>query len=229
MPRLRLLITAGPTREPIDPVRFISNRSSGKMGYALADAALRAGHRVTLVSGPVSLRPPRGARLQRVETAREMRAATLKAAGHADVIIMAAAVADYQPARIARHKIKKRNASMTLPLKRTPDILSELGSRKRPWQILVGFAAETACLLKRAREKLKAKNLDMIVANRVGVAGTGFESDYNQATILNHEGVIIPLPRMTKRRLARRLIGVICSGDWVSSRNGSSSHRNISP
>jgi phosphopantothenoylcysteine decarboxylase/phosphopantothenate--cysteine ligase len=203
---MRVLITAGPTREPIDPVRFLSNRSSGKMGYALAKAAVAAGHRVTLVSGPVHQPVPRGVRLIPVETARQMRAATLKETRDASLVIMAAAVADYMPATPTRQKIKKNRGLLLLRLKRTPDILAELGKRKPSGQVLVGFAAETSRLLEYARGKLAAKNLDYIVANRVGIPGSGFDSDYNTAVLIGRDGAICRFPRMSKIRLARRLM-----------------------
>ncbi|MDD2706617.1 MAG: phosphopantothenoylcysteine decarboxylase [Verrucomicrobiae bacterium] len=206
MRKLRILITAGPTREPIDPVRFISNRSSGKMGFALAEAARKAGHDTILVSGPVSLPPPRGVRLTAVETADEMRRAVLREARHANLIIMAAAVADYTPAEPARQKIKKNAPTLRLLLRKTPDILQELGKRKTSAQTLVGFAAETSLVLPRARAKLIAKNLDFIVANRVGIPGSGFESTHNLATVLARDGRRFPFPRLTKRRLAGCLL-----------------------
>jgi phosphopantothenoylcysteine decarboxylase/phosphopantothenate--cysteine ligase len=203
---LLCLITAGPTREPLDPVRFLSNRSSGRMGYALAAAAARAGCRVVLVSGPVALRPPRGARVLRVETAEEMRRATLREARGAGLVIMAAAVADYRPAAPSRRKIKKGAARQVLRLERTPDILAELGRRKRRGQLLVGFAAETHDLLRHAREKLARKNLDFLVANPVGRPGSGFESPFNRATLLSRGGAELAFPRQRKEALARRLV-----------------------
>lgn len=176
------------------------------MGYALAAAALRAGARVVLVSGPTALRPPAGARFFRVETADEMRRATLCEAKRADLIIMAAAVADYRPAARARHKIKKRGDAEILRLMPTPDILAELGRRKRPKQILVGFAAETHDLLRHARQKLLGKNLDFVVANRVGLAGSGFESPFNRAVLLSRVGGTRTFPLLRKEVLARRLM-----------------------
>lgn len=205
----RILVTAGPTREAIDPVRFLSNRSSGKMGFALAAAAVAAGQRVILVSGPVSLAAPPGARLLQVESAVEMRSVVLREAVRADVIIMAAAVADYQPLAPAAQKIKKGAATMVLRLKKTPDILAELGRRKPPGQFLVGFAAETTDLLRHARQKLISKNVDLLIANRVGRKGTGFEADDNEVVLLDRDGGVQRLPRMTKKRLARRLIARI--------------------
>ncbi len=217
MSMVRILITAGPTREPIDPVRFISNRSSGKMGYALVEAAVVAGHRVTLLSGPVNLPPPAGARLRRFETSNELRVLTLKEAGRADVIFMVAAIADYQPVTTSREKLKKNSARMVLRLRRTPDILTELGRRKLKSQILIGFAAETNHLLENAQKKLKSKNLDFIIANRVGGKKSGFESDYNQVTILKRGGNRWSLPRMTKHRLARKLIRSLVPGKKMNS------------
>ncbi len=181
----KILISAGPTREPLDPVRFISNRSSGKMGYALARAARRRGAEVVLVSGPVSLAPPPGVKVIFVETAEEMAREMLSRASWAEVIIMAAAVADYRPLKISKSKIKKERQEMEIRLSKTKDILAELGKNKRPGQIVIGFAAETENLLPRASQKLKQKAIDIIVANRVGQPGIGFESDTNQVTILS--------------------------------------------
>ncbi len=209
MPQQHILITAGPTREPIDPVRFISNRSSGKMGYALAEAAITAGHRVTLISGPVHLTPPSRIRFYRIETAKEMRAIVLREAKRSDMVIMAAAVADYQPVKAASQKIKK--GALVLRLKKTPDILAELGRKKRKGQILVGFAAETHHLLHHAKMKLKAKNLDFIAANKVGVKGSGFDSDHNQITVFDSSGQIHAIPKMVKKNLAHRLIRIFLS------------------
>jgi phosphopantothenoylcysteine decarboxylase/phosphopantothenate--cysteine ligase len=205
---LRCLVTAGPTREPIDPVRFLSNRSSGRMGYALATAALRAGAQVTLVSGPVKIPPPGRAHLVRVETAAEMRRATLHAARQVDLVIMAAAVADYRPATVAKRKIKKQTERLILHLVKTPDILAELGRRKPRRQVLVGFAAETHELLANARIKLERKNLDFIVANPVGRQDSGFESPFNRATLLARGGAALAFPRMRKEILARRLLRI---------------------
>lgn len=203
--RLKILISAGPTRELMDPVRYISNRSSGKMGYALAEAAMTQGHQVKLISGPVHLLPPKGVKMELVETAQEMRCAILKDSKNMDLMIMTAAVADYQPLKMSRHKIKKGVQQWTLKLKKTPDILAELGRIKTSEQLLIGFAAETERLLRNAKEKLIFKNLDFIVANRVGV-GVGFDSDYNQVWILSRNGKIFKFARMTKRKLAQRLI-----------------------
>jgi phosphopantothenoylcysteine decarboxylase / phosphopantothenate---cysteine ligase len=200
----RLLITAGPNREPLDPVRYIANRSSGKMGYALARAALRRGAQVTLVSGPTALEPPVGAHLIPVTTAAEMRKAVLEAFGGCTAVIMAAAVADYRAANVSETKIKRGKGSLELRLEPNPDILEELGRRKNG-KILIGFAAETDELLANAAKKLRDKNLDVIVANDVTKQGSGFEGDTNLATILDKHGVVRSLPMMSKDDLSDRI------------------------
>ena len=200
-----VLVTAGPTQEPIDPVRYISNRSSGKMGYALAEAAIRRGARVILVSGPVSLEPPAGAELVSVRTAQEMRDAVFAHLEPATIIIKCAAVADFRPTRQARQKIKKTSARVALELDPTPDILSELGQRRGD-RLLIGFAAETENLREEARRKLQSKNCDMIVANLVGQSDTGFESDENEVVLALRTGEFIQIPRMSKRDLADRIL-----------------------
>jgi phosphopantothenoylcysteine decarboxylase/phosphopantothenate--cysteine ligase len=200
-----ILITAGPTQELIDPVRFISNRSSGKMGYALAQAALDRGARVVLVSGPVSLDPPRGAEILRVQTAAEMREAVFSHLEAATVVIMCAAVADFRPAVAATRKIKKTGAPVSLELAPVSDILAELG-RTRGERLLVGFAAETDNVAEYARRKLNEKNCDMIVANRVGLEGAGFESDTNEVLLLLKGGEVIEVPRAPKREIADRIL-----------------------
>jgi len=200
----KLLISAGPNQEPIDPVRFISNRSSGKMGYALARAAVRRGADVTLVAGPTSLEAPAKARLVRVKTAAEMRSALLERFSDSTAVVMAAAVSDYSPAETAPKKLKKGAESMRLDLKRNPDILKELGTRK-DGRLLVGFAAETDDVIANARKKLEEKNLDIIVANDVTAAGSGFEGETNIATILDRSGDVQSLPLMTKEELADRI------------------------
>ncbi|MFB3881155.1 MAG: bifunctional phosphopantothenoylcysteine decarboxylase/phosphopantothenate--cysteine ligase CoaBC [Armatimonadota bacterium] len=219
----RVLITAGPTREPLDPVRFISNRSSGKMGYALAEAAARRGAEVTLVSGPTSLAAPAGCHVVQVETAQEMYEATLARFEQADVLIGAAAVADWAPASPSPHKLKKGGApgkgrsrtpnpeprALNLQLHPTPDILAECGRRKQPGQILVGFAAETENLVANARAKLRAKNLDMIVANDVSTAGAGFDSDENAGKLLLAGGRPVDLPKMSKAAFAERVLDAV--------------------
>lgn len=200
-----VLITAGPTQEPIDPVRYVSNRSSGKMGYALAEAAIRRGARVILVSGPVSLEPPAGAELVSVRTAQEMRDAVFAHFEPATIIIKCAAVADFRPTTQARQKIKKTSARVALELDPTPDILSELGQRRGD-RLLIGFAAETENLREEARRKLQSKNCDMIVANLVGQSDTGFESDENEVALALRTGEFIQIPRMSKRSLADQIL-----------------------
>jgi phosphopantothenoylcysteine decarboxylase/phosphopantothenate--cysteine ligase len=198
-----VLITAGPTREKIDPVRYLTNRSSGRMGYALAEAALRRGARVLLVSGPTTLTAPGAAELTRVESAEEMREAALKLLPLATVVIKTAAVSDYRPKAAAGQKIKRKGA-MTLELEATPDILKELCLRKGS-QIMMGFAAETENVLENARQKLVAKNLDAIVVNDVSREGVGFDSDRNAVTIISHEKVI-EIPETTKWEVAQRVL-----------------------
>jgi phosphopantothenoylcysteine decarboxylase/phosphopantothenate--cysteine ligase len=198
-----VLITAGPTRERIDPVRYLTNRSSGRMGYALAEAALRRGARVLLVSGPTTLTPPGAAEVTRVESAEEMREAALRLLPLATVVIKTAAVSDYRPKAAAGQKIKRKGA-MTLELEATPDILKELCLRKES-QIVVGFAAETENVLENARQKLVAKNLDAIVVNDVSREGVGFDSDRNAVTIISHEK-IIEVPETTKWEVAQRVL-----------------------
>ncbi len=200
-----VLVTAGPTREPLDPVRYISNRSSGKMGFALAEAARQRGARVILVSGPVDLTPPPGVTVIPVETAAQMRDATLGHLADATVVIMAAAVADYRPAHSSREKIKKSTGSLKVELVSTEDILEEI-SRRRGNQIVVGFAAETENLLAGARRKLQAKGLDLIVANDVTQEGAGFSSDTNIVTLLNATGAVEELPLLPKREVAHRIL-----------------------
>ena len=204
---MKFLLTAGPTREPLDPVRYLSNRSSGKMGYALAEAARRAGHEVVLISGPTALPQPAGLHFLRVETAQEMMEAVETAMADTDCAIFAAAVADYRPARVADQKIKKSADSMHLVLERTPDILGSmraLGYRG----VLVGFAAETENLLENARGKLVKKGCDLIVANDVSQRGIGFDADDNAVTLVFAGGREESIRKMSKRDLAEKLIGV---------------------
>ncbi len=204
----RILVTAGPTREAIDPVRFLSNRSSGKMGFAVAAEALRRGGDVILVSGPTGLEPPAGAEIVRVTSAAEMAAAVLDKARSAEIVVMAAAVADFTVARPAKAKIKKSAGAPALKLAPTVDILKALAGRPGR-RFVVGFAAETGSLRAGARAKLKAKSLDLIVANDVAVEGRGFDSDLNQAVILDAAGGEIETPVLTKSELARRLWDII--------------------
>ena len=202
---LRLLITAGGTREAIDPVRYIGNRSSGKMGYAIAAVAAERGAEVTLVSGPVSLAVPAGVKRVSVESALEMREAVLAAFPVTDVVIKAAAVADYRPEVVSEQKIKKNSANLTVALTKNPDILAELGKIKTG-QFLVGFAAETQELVANATEKLRRKNLDMLVANDVTLPGAGFESETNIVKLLSKDGRVEELPQMSKQSLAGLLL-----------------------
>jgi len=198
-----VLITAGPTREKIDPVRFLTNRSSGRMGYALAESALRRGARVLLVSGPTQLTPPGAAEVTRVESTEEMRDAVLTLLPQASIVIKTAAVADYRPKSTAGQKIK-RKGPMTLELEATPDILKEIATQKAT-QIVVGFAAETENVLENARQKLVSKNLDAIVVNDVSREGVGFDSDRNAVTIITRDEVI-EVPETTKWEVAQRVL-----------------------
>jgi len=203
---MKILISAGPTRERIDPVRFISNRSSGRMGYALAAAALKRGCEVVLVTGPVALTPPAGAEVVKVESAAEMAEAVKRAAAGCDAVIMAAAVADYRPVRVSEHKLKKGDGDLTLELERTEDILGALGAAKKPGQLLVGFAAETEDLLENASGKLRRKNLDWIAANAVA---DGFGTDTDKITLLGRGGEVVALPRSLKSIVAERMLEVV--------------------
>jgi phosphopantothenoylcysteine decarboxylase / phosphopantothenate---cysteine ligase len=203
-----ILITAGPTREKIDPVRYLTNRSSGRMGYALAEAALRRGARVMLVSGPTAISAPAAAELTRVESAEEMRDATLKFLPESTIVIMTAAVADYHAKNPSAQKIK-RKGPMSLDLEPTPDILKEIASEKTS-QLVVGFGAETTNVLENARQKLAAKNVDMIVVNDVSREGVGFDSDRNAVTILTREDLeMIDIPESTKWEVAQRVLDQI--------------------
>lgn len=204
-----VLVTAGPTREPIDPVRYLSNRSSGKMGYAIAAEAKSRGARVVLVSGPVEIDPPAGVEVVQVETAEQMRDAVMARYTEADIIVKAAAVADFRPARPEAHKIKKATAggSMKLDLVGAPDILSELG-RVKEKRVLVGFSAETTADVEEARRKMERKNCDVIVLNDVTRGGAGFGSDSNEVWILTRDGGSIHLPLQSKAQVSARLLDV---------------------
>jgi len=197
-----IVVTAGGTQEPIDPVRYISNRSSGKMGYALAEAARDRGAKVTLVTAPASLPEPVGVNVVKVSTAKEMNRAVEKATRQADALVMAAAVADYRPTKAAKDKIKKGEAGLTLKLECTPDIL---GSVKGNF-IKVGFAAESSNLVENAKQKLKKKGLDVIVANDITASDSGFGADTNRVTIIDRTGKIDNLPLLTKREVAERVL-----------------------
>ncbi len=205
-----VLITAGPTREPLDPVRYLSTRASGKMGYALAEEAVARGARTLLVSGPTHLSPPTGVELIRVETALQMREAVLSRMAEATVVIKAAAVSDYRVAQPANTKLPKSEAPLTLELVPTPDILKEIGAQKGA-RIVVGFAAETGEIVRRAYHKLTAKQLDLIVANDVSQAGAGFACDTNLVVILDPEGGVEELPLLPKRQVARHILDRVVS------------------
>ncbi len=205
MAGLRVLVSAGPTQEPIDPVRYITNHSSGKMGYALAHAAMLRGAEVTLVSGPTALKYPPLVETVPVVTAREMYEAITARASQADLIIKAAAVADYTPAAVADNKIKKSQGDMSIPLCRTQDIIGHLGEHRRPGQLLCGFSMETENMLENSRKKLEKKHLDMVVANNVKVPGAGFQGDTNVITLITAESSV-ELPLMDKEAAAHAIL-----------------------
>ncbi|MBA4494190.1 bifunctional phosphopantothenoylcysteine decarboxylase/phosphopantothenate--cysteine ligase CoaBC [Paenactinomyces guangxiensis] len=205
----KVLVTAGPTVEPLDPVRFFSNYSSGKMGYAMAAAAREAGAEVTLVSGPVSLPTPEQVKRIDVKRTEEMREAVLHYLPQMDVIIKAAAVADYRPSQMLDRKMKKTVDAWTIELEKTPDIALEVGKRKEPHQFFVGFAAETEEIERHARSKLERKGMDLIVANNVSLPGAGFGTDTNIVTVYDREGEVLSLPEMNKIDVARRIIALI--------------------
>jgi phosphopantothenoylcysteine decarboxylase/phosphopantothenate--cysteine ligase len=205
---LRLLVSAGPTREYLDPVRFISNPSSGRMGYAVAEAARDRGAEVVLVSGPTCLKAPWGVEVVRVESALEMRQAILERYPWAKAVVMAAAVADYRPAEVLKDKEPKVEAEKTIRLVPNPDILKELGERKEG-RVLVGFAMETASGLERAKEKLRRKNLDLIALNWVNREGVGFGSSENEVVLIARDGRVLELPRMEKRQVAHRILDLV--------------------
>jgi phosphopantothenoylcysteine decarboxylase/phosphopantothenate--cysteine ligase len=200
----KVLITAGPTREPLDPARYLSNRSSGKMGYALARTARRRGAKVTLVTGPVSLDPPPGVEIVEVITALDMQEAVRKHAPEASVVVKAAAVADYRPVNVYDQKLKKTDSGLQLDLIMNPDILAELGRKRRSGQLLVGFAAESRDHEKEGRRKLEAKNVDLIVVNDILGKKTGFDVDTNQVTLISRTG-IERLELMSKEETANRI------------------------
>lgn len=216
---IRIVVTSGPTREPIDPVRFITNASSGRMGHAIAEAAVRRGARVTLISGPVAVPAPAGAEVVQVTTTRQMYDAVAEAFEQADVIIGAGAPADFAPARSSASKLKKTGVDVLhLELKPTLDILADLGQRKGN-RILVGFAAETEDLIDNATSKLAAKNLDLVVANDITQDGAGFESETNVVTLIPRDGEPIALPRMSKRLVADYILDYV--GRMLAQRRGS--------
>lgn len=205
-----ILITAGPTQEPIDPVRYISNRSSGKMGYALASEVVRRGGHVTLVSGPVDLPTPRGVKVVRIRTAREMYNAVLEYLEEATIIIKSAAVADYYVSDVPKQKIKKTATRISLDLEPTPDILAAVGERKGD-RLLIGFAAETQNLIEEARRKMISKKCDMVVANLVNQEGLGFESDRNEVEILTRAGQIVHAGPANKKEIAARILDQVAT------------------
>ncbi|MGN1401721.1 MAG: bifunctional phosphopantothenoylcysteine decarboxylase/phosphopantothenate--cysteine ligase CoaBC [Bacillus sp. (in: firmicutes)] len=206
----KILITAGPTREIIDPVRYITNRSTGKMGYALAEEAAKAGADVTLVSGPVHIDPPVGVKVVPVESAKDMYEAVMERASDQQVIIKTAAVADYRPKTVHKQKMKKQEGAKNIELERTNDILMELGVKKEH-QLLVGFAAETEDVEHYARTKLAKKNADMIVANNVASSEAGFGTDTNIVTIFKKDGDHLALPKMSKHEVAKRILAEVAS------------------
>jgi phosphopantothenoylcysteine synthetase/decarboxylase len=205
---VHVLITAGPTREPLDPVRFLTNRSSGKMGYALAHAFIHAGHSVLLISGPTDLDVPEHVDFIPIETAAEMHAAVAASIARMDIAVFAAAVADYTPASVAPHKIKKSAGGLTLELIRTPDILGAAREQFGFAGTLVGFAAETENLAANAREKLVRKHCDLIIANNVAIPGIGFDSDANEVLLVYPE-CNKALPAASKHTLAHHLVSAI--------------------
>jgi phosphopantothenoylcysteine decarboxylase/phosphopantothenate--cysteine ligase len=204
----RFLITVGATREEIDPVRFISNRSSGKMGFALAEAALKRGAAVTVVAGVTTVEPPLGVRVLKALSAEEMLKAVASEAGRASVFIGAAAIADYRPVERAEQKIKKSTESITLTLERTPDVLSQVAASRANGMLVVGFAAETENVLDNAKQKLRSKHLDAIVANDVSRSDSGFDSATNAITIITADNAV-ELPLMSKQEAAERILDVI--------------------
>jgi len=205
---LTFLVTAGPTREPLDPVRYLTNRSSGKMGYAVARAARDRGARVILISGPTALTEPPGVSVVKVTTALEMRRAVLERFDTADVVVMGAAVSDYRPKGVREEKLKKGEPEITVTFTENPDILAELGKNKRH-QLLVGFAAETGEIPVHARKKLEAKNLDLVVANDICQEGGGFEADTNTVCLAFRDGRFFDLPTMSKYLVAHRVIDAV--------------------
>ena len=206
---MRLLVSAGPTREFVDPVRFLSNRSTGKMGYAVARAAVEAGHEVVLVSGPVSLKPPPGlAAFVPVVSARDMLAALRRAVAAADALVMTAAVADFRPARVSRRKIHKGAMPDSIRLVPNPDILATLARRKGR-RVFIGFAAETERAVAGAAQKLRAKGLDLVVANDVTLPGAGFGVDTNIVTFVRPDGTAEALPVLPKLDVARRIVAEV--------------------
>lgn len=205
----KILISAGPTCEDIDPIRFFSNRSTGKMGFALARAAKKQGHDVILVTGPTSLAPPKSCQVRTVRSAREMKKAMLKYFSKADIIIKTAAVADYRPQKTFTKKLKKQEGPLTLTFVRNPDILKALGKIKKAHQTLVGFAAETHQGLYHAKKKLKEKKLDWIILNDVSRHDIGFGSDSNEVLLMSKGGEKIRLKKQSKLKLAQKILAIL--------------------
>ena len=210
MQGLNVLVTAGPTRESLDPVRYITNHSSGKMGYALAKAAMLRGAKVTLVSGPVSLTPPLSVKVIPIVSAQDMYQAVTENFPQQDIVIKAAAVADYRPAVVSSEKVKKKEEQFLLPMERTRDILQYLGEHKRKDQYLCGFSMETEHMIGNSRVKLEKKHLDMIVANNLKEAGAGFQADTNVVTLITQEEEV-PLGLMSKEEAAHSILDKILS------------------
>ena len=206
---MKFVVTAGPTREPLDPVRFISNRSSGKMGYAIAEAALADGHNVTLISGPVCIAPPPSAHYVQITTSDELHDALRKATGDCDVLVMCAAVADYKPVNFTARKNEKQREKLSLELKPTTDLLTSVASGGGNF-FVVGFAAETHDVEEHAKRKLRAKNCDMMVANDVSRSDSGMESDENEVVIFTRNGELQRIARAQKKIIARELVKKIC-------------------
>jgi phosphopantothenoylcysteine decarboxylase / phosphopantothenate---cysteine ligase len=203
---VRFLITAGPTREPIDPVRYLSNRSSGKMGYAIAEAAIEAGHEVVLISGPVVIDRPRGAAMISISTSDEMFTAVHQQARSCDILVMCAAVADYKPAKVSENKLKKRDEKISLEFVPTRDILVSLPKNRK--YLVVGFAAETENVEENAQKKLQAKNCDIVVANDVSSADSGMESDENEVGIFFRDDEMKKISCASKKIIARELVNI---------------------
>jgi phosphopantothenoylcysteine decarboxylase/phosphopantothenate--cysteine ligase len=207
----RFLITVGATREEIDPVRFISNRSSGRMGFALAEAALKRGGEVVVVAGTTTVNPPAGVRIVKALSAEEMAQAVARESANASVFIGAAAISDYRPAQRAEQKIKKSEESITLTLERTPDVLSQVAASRANGMLVIGFAAETENVIENAREKLRNKKLDAIIANDVTRADSGFDTATNAIMIITRDHDPVELPVMSKSEAADRILDVIVS------------------
>jgi len=204
-----ILVTAGPTEEALDPVRYLTNRSSGKMGYALAEAGQRRGAKVVLVSGPTRLAAPQGVSVEAVRTTEEMADAVFRSLDHTTVLLMAAAVVDFVPTEVPSQKIKKQDGLLTVTFKPTLDILAEVARRRKPRQLVVGFAAETGHVLENAAAKLREKRLDLMVANDVTQPGAGFNSDTNIVTLIFPDGRQMPLEKMSKLDVANVILDAV--------------------